>query len=81
MGICNFCPVKREHYRLGLPKAGAWEPVLNSDEKKYGGWGTELPPVVAEKSPWGDLPYSAEFTLPPLSVLFYRKKKNNPENK
>ncbi|MBQ1410321.1 MAG: 1,4-alpha-glucan branching protein GlgB [Oscillospiraceae bacterium] len=72
VGICNFCPVTREHYRLGLPKAGAWELVLNSDAKKYGGWGTILPEITAEKSPWGDLEYSAEFTLPPLSVLFYR---------
>ena len=38
IGICNFCPVKREHYRNGLPKAGSYELVLNSDEKKYGGW-------------------------------------------
>ena len=74
VGICNFCPVKREHYRLGLPKAGDWEIILNSDEKKYGGWGTTLPAITAEKSPWGDLQYSAEFTLPPLSVLFYKPK-------
>ena len=73
VGICNFCPVKREGYRLGLPKPGLWHSVLNSDEERYGGWGVELPEVRAEKSPWKDLPYSAEFTLPPLSVLFYRR--------
>ncbi len=74
IGICNFCPVKREHYRIGLPKAGAYQLALNSDEVKYGGWGTELPEINAEESPWGDLPYSAEFTLPPLSVLYYKPK-------
>jgi len=74
IGICNFCPVKREHYRIGLPKAGAYELVLNSDDKKYGGWGTELPEVVAEESPWGEYQFSGEFTLPPLSVLFYKPK-------
>ncbi len=80
IGICNFCPVKREHYRLGLPKAGTYELVLSSDEQKYGGWGIELPPVTAEPSPWGELPYSAAFTLPPLSVLFYKRrtKKRKP---
>lgn len=72
--ICNFCPVKREHYRIGVPKAGAYEAVLNSDDPKYGGRGTPLPEVKAEKSPWGDLQFSAEFTLPPLSVLFYKRK-------
>ena len=74
IGICNFCPVKREHYRIGLPKAGEYELLLNSDEIKYGGWGIELPQVVAEESPWGDLQYSGEFTLPPLSVLYYQPK-------
>ena len=74
IGVCNFCPVKREHYRLGLPKPGAYELLLNSDDPKYGGWGNELPEIRAEKSPWGDLSCSAEFTLPPLSVLFYRPK-------
>ena len=72
VGICNFCPVKRENYRLGLPKRGRWTLVLNSDEEKYGGWGTELPEIRAEESPWKDLSYSADFTLPPLSVLFYK---------
>ena len=74
IGVCNFCPVKREHYRLGLPKPGAYELLLNSDDPKYGGWSNELPEIRAEKSPWGDLSCSAEFTLPPLSVLFYRPK-------
>ena len=72
--VCNFCPVKREHYRIGVPKAGRYEAVLNSDDVKYGGWGTPLPEVKAEKSPWGDLQYSAEFTLPPLSAVFYKHK-------
>ncbi len=74
IAICNFCPVKREGYRTGLPKPGTYELVLNSDDPKYGGWGTELPQIVAEPSPWGDCPCSAEFTLPPLSILFYRRK-------
>ena len=81
IGICNFCPVKREHYRIGLPKAGAYQLALNSDEVKYGGWGTELPEITAEESPWGDLPYSAEFTLPPLSVLYYKPKAKKPAKK
>ena len=74
IGICNFCPIRRENYRLGLPKSGTYELVLSSDAQKYGGWGTELPPITAEASPWGELPYSAAFTLPPLSVLFYKRR-------
>ena len=72
VGIFNFTPVQREHYRLGLPKAGIWEPVLNSDDAKYGGWGVPIGPVKAEKSPWGDCQFSAEFLLPPNSAIFFK---------
>ena len=72
---------KKGHDRIGLPKAGAYQLALNSDEVKYGGWGTELPEITAEESPWGDLPYSAEFTLPPLSVLYYKPKAKKPAKK
>ena len=60
--ICNFCPVLREHYRLGLPKPGQYEPVLSSDDLKYGGSGTELLTVTAEREPMHGLQYSGEFT-------------------
>ena len=72
--ICNFCPVTRTDYRLGLPKPGEYEAVFNSDEVRYGGKGTELPVVTAEKEPLHGLPFSGSFTLAPLSVAFYRKK-------
>ena len=72
--ICNFCPVRREHYRLGLPKPGQYEPVLSSDDLKYGGNGTELLTVTAEREPMHGLQYSGEFTLAPLSAMFYQRK-------
>ena len=72
--ICNFCPVTRTDYRLGLPKPGEYEAVFNSDEVRYGGKGTELSVVTAEKEPLHGLPFSGSFTLAPLSVAFYRKK-------
>ena len=72
--ICNFCPVLREHYRLGLPKPGQYEPVLSSDDLKYGGSGTELVTVTAEREPMHGLQYSGEFTLAPLSAMFYQRK-------
>ena len=72
--VCNFCPVKREHYRLGLPRPGVYEPVFNSDDVKYGGTGTPLTPVTAEKEPMHGLPMSGEFTLAPLSATYYKRK-------
>ena len=63
--ICNFCPVVRERYRVGLPKAGWYVPVLNTDEARFGGYGFMARPQKAEKEPYQKLPYSAEFYLPP----------------
>ena len=71
--VCNFCPVTRENYLMGLPRAGRYEPVFNSDDLKYGGTGTLLPVVVAHKNPRHGQDYSGEFTLAPLSVTFYKR--------
>ena len=38
--VCNFVPVKRENYRIGVPREGCWQQVLSTDEAKYGGTGT-----------------------------------------
>ena len=38
--VCNFVPVKRENYRIGVPREGCWQQVLSTDEAKYGGSGT-----------------------------------------
>lgn len=73
IAICNFCPVARENYRLGLPRLGEYEPVLSGDEARFGGTGTELLTVIAEKSPYHNLPYSGVFTVPPLSTTYYKR--------
>ncbi len=69
--ICNFSPVSRPRYRVGLPRGGSWRELLNTDDERYGGGGVgnagELP---AEQRPWHDQPFSAELTLPPLGVLW-----------
>ena len=77
--ICNFCPVLRERYRVGLPKAGWYVPVLNTDEARFGGYGFMARPQKAEKEPYQKLPYSAEFYLPPMSVTYYRFQRAKPE--
>ena len=71
--IFNFCPVKREGYRLGLPKAGTYRVVFHSDDIKYGGSGTALEEVAAEKEPLHGLSYSGAFTIAPLSATYYRR--------
>ena len=69
--ICNFCPVTWDHYRLGLPKKGCYLPVLCSDDPAFGGTGVPIAPVRTEPVPCDGLEQSAEFVLPPLSVMFY----------
>jgi 1,4-alpha-glucan branching enzyme len=68
---CNFAPVPRHDYRLGLPSGGRWQELLNTDSEHYGGSGAgNLGGVEAEAKPWHEQPYSAEVTLPPLGVLW-----------
>ena len=60
-------------YRVGLPFAGRWDEILNSDAADFGGSGVgNLGGVTAESQPWGDQPASAELTLPPLAALWLK---------
>jgi 1,4-alpha-glucan branching enzyme len=68
--VCNFTPVPRHGYRLGVPYGGKWQEVLNSDAALYGGsnmgnGGT----VWADGEPSHEQPCSLALTLPPLSTL------------
>lgn len=75
--VCaNFTPVKREKYRLGVPSAGEYEVVLNTDWKKYGGNCRKIVRTCkAEKKSVLEMPYSIKLDLPGLSVVYLRKKK------
>ncbi len=71
--ICNFTPVPRYGYRIGLPQAGAWLEVLNTDAIDYGGSGLgNQGRVLAVATGSHGLPASAELVLPPLGTLFLR---------
>lgn len=77
--ILNFSPEVRETYRLGLPRPGRYECVFSSDEVRYGGFGTVLPPVSAEEVPFREYPYSGTMRLAPLSAAFYARRADSPE--
>jgi 1,4-alpha-glucan branching enzyme len=69
--VCNLTPVARHGYRLGLPQAGRWRELLNTDAEAYGGSNTgNLGGVEAQPIGWGGQPFSAEMTLPPLGVVW-----------
>jgi 1,4-alpha-glucan branching enzyme len=70
---CNFTPVPRTGYRVGVPHGGFWRELLNSDGEEYGGSGLgNLGGVEAEETPAHGRPFSLTLTLPPLSALFLR---------
>ena len=70
--ILNLTPVTRPAYRLGLPRGGGWREVLNSDSEHYGGTNSgNAGGVQAQDVAWHNQPWSAEFTLPPLSCLVF----------
>ncbi|HET7728954.1 MAG TPA: 1,4-alpha-glucan branching protein GlgB [Usitatibacter sp.] len=69
---CNFTPIPRQGYRVGLPMAGAWREILNSDSPLYGGSGVgNMGRVVAEEHACHGRSHSARLTLPPLGVVMF----------
>jgi 1,4-alpha-glucan branching enzyme len=66
--VANLTPVPRHGYRVGLPRAGRWVDVLNTDDRRWGGSGVIQPAVGTDGTPWHGQPESAVLTLPPLAV-------------
>jgi 1,4-alpha-glucan branching enzyme len=71
--VCNFTPVPRLGYRVGVPTAGYWRELLNSDGKEYGGSGMgNLGGCQSEAGNMHGRPHMLRMTLPPLSALFFK---------
>jgi len=73
LSVCNFTPVPRFGYRVGVPLPGFWEEVLNSDGKEYGGSGLgNLGGLEADPIPFHGKSHSLCLTLPPLGMVCLR---------
>ncbi|GAB4382069.1 1,4-alpha-glucan branching protein GlgB [Albidovulum sp.] len=70
--VCNFTPTPRDGYRLGVPRAGRWEVVLNSDEADFGGSGHGPQLCHSEDIAWSGQAQSIAFDLPGNTALFFR---------
>jgi 1,4-alpha-glucan branching enzyme len=71
--VCNFTPVVRSNYRIGLPKKGKLTEIFNSDASVYGGSGlSNTNNLTIEASPSDGREYSIELLLPPLSVIVFK---------
>jgi 1,4-alpha-glucan branching enzyme len=71
--VCNFTPVARENYRVGVPQPGYYREIMNTDSRHYGGtdFGNSGG-VQAEPIPWSDRPYSLKLRVPPLGVAYFK---------
>ena len=71
--VCNFTPVVRKNYRIGLPKKGKLVEIFNSDAEVFGGSGVaNSGKLTIENSPYDGRDYSIELDLAPLAVMVFR---------
>ncbi|MGD8370572.1 MAG: 1,4-alpha-glucan branching protein GlgB, partial [Syntrophobacterales bacterium] len=71
--VCNFTPVPRHNYRVGVPRPGYWREILNSDAKEYGGSGHgNMGGIETSPIPYHGRRCSINLTLPPLGAVFLK---------
>ncbi len=70
--VCNFTPMERKDYRVGVPMKRQYKLIFNSDEERFGGSGAERPQIYkAEKQEWDGREYSIGYELPPYGVAIF----------
>ena len=73
VAICNFTPMVRENYRVGVPEACLYREFLNSDSEFYDGANVgNAGLVAADPVPWNGRACSLKLTLPPLATIFFK---------
>jgi len=73
---CNFTPLPRYKYRIGVPRPGFYKEILNSDSSEYGGSNMgNSGGISAEEIKWHGRLYSISITLPPLAVVVFKPDK------
>ncbi len=80
VAVCNFTPVERTDYRIGMPIHGVYDTVLTTDAAEFGGGG-HGDTVRTQRVPMHGFDQSAALTLPPLSVQFFKLKRRLPQTK
>ena len=76
ISVCNFTPVLRKNYKIGVPESDGYELVFNSDAKKFGGTGEKIKKTykTIDGEMHGYKQY-IELTLPPMTTLYFKQKK------
>ena len=70
--VCNFVPVERKDYWIGVPCLTEYEEIINSDAKIYGGSGTKNGKVKAFEEKCDRMPYAISIDIAPLSMMVFR---------
>jgi 1,4-alpha-glucan branching enzyme len=75
--VCNFTPVLRLDYRVGVPAAGYYREILNTDSAYYEGSDAgNAGGVRAEPIPWNDRPWSVKLKVPPLAAIYFKPQRD-----
>ena len=71
--LCNFTPITRENYRIGIPYEGLYKEVFNTDSLEFGGYGNSNPgAILTEPIPMHGHKNSLSLIIPPLSAIFLK---------
>ncbi len=77
--LCNFVPVSRENYRIGVPEYGVYRVILNTDDEEFGGkGGGPAGDLLTEEEPMHGFAQSVSLELPALSVLYLALAEKKP---
>ena len=80
--VCNFQPVLREDYRIGVPAAGTYSEVFNTDAQEFGGSGiSNGTAIVSDDIAMHGFEQSVSLTLPPMSVMYFKCTRKKPKRK
>ena len=79
--VCNFVPVSRSDYRIGVPTAGNYKKMFSSADEKYGGSGGVADSYKSEATAMHGYENSVSLDIPALSVTYYKVPKKRKSNK
>lgn len=75
--VCNYTPVVRYDFRIGVPKLGEYVEDFNTDNEIYGGSGQVIDDVLlAEEIPYNNQPYSVKIKVPPMAAIVLKVMNN-----
>ena len=78
--VCNFVPVERQNYHIGVPVEGTYAEIFSTDAAEFGGAGrTNGDAIKTSQIPWHGYDQSISLTLPPMTVIYLKCKRKKPK--